>query len=136
MKKWHNFVNEQKDSSRVCKVILFNGDKILFLVSNTDPFTGQIDLPGGHIHYGELDIEGLIRETREETGLILKNANKLTQIGNITFFWAQLPTGNIELSNEHSAYHIASLDEIIKKGYEVAEKYETAIKMAYEEVNK
>ena len=136
MRKWHNFINESKDSSRVSKVILFNGDKILFLVSKNEPYVNELDLPGGHIHYGEDPVEGLIRETREETGLILKNANELVQNKNITFYWGNLPSGQITLSDEHSDYHISSYDEIMKKGFKISNQYAEAINLAYQEVNK
>jgi len=136
MRKWYRFINEQKDSNRVSKVILFNGSKILFLISKNGPFAEQLDLPGGHIRHGEDSITGLYRETKEETGLNIRNVNELLQIDNITFYWGTIPNEPITLSDEHSAYHISSFDEIIRKGYTISDKFSEAINLAYEEVNK
>jgi len=136
MRKWHKFVNEQKDSNRVSKVVLFSGNKILFLISKNGPFAEQLDLPGGHIRHGEDSITGLYRETKEETGLNIRNVNELLQIDNVTFYWGTLPGEPITLSDEHSAYHISNFGEIIKKGYTISDKLSEAINLAYEEVNK
>ena len=62
MRKWFKFITEQKDSRKVSKVILFSGDKILLLTSAHEPFVGNLDLPGGHLHYNEDPVEGLVRE--------------------------------------------------------------------------
>lgn len=136
MKKWHNFVNQQKDSNKVAKIILFNGDKILLLVSEHPEFKNKLDLPGGHIHYNEGITEGLQREVKEETGLIITEFNEVHNDGNITFFWGHMPEGNVTLSDEHSAYHLLSIDEIGKKGYEMSDILFNAVKKAFELVFK
>ena len=94
MKKWHNFVNEQKDSSKVAKIILFNGEKVLLLLSNHPEFKGSLDLPGGHIHYREEPLDGLRREVKEETGLVITDHKKLYEFGNITYYMGQMPNLN------------------------------------------
>ena len=136
MRKWYKFINEQKDSNRVSKVVLFSGDKILFLISKNGPFAEQLDLPGGHIHHGEDSITGLYREVKEETGLNIRNVRDLLQIDNITFYLGELPNEPITLSDEHSAYYISNFHEILKKGYIMSDILSKAVNLAYEEINK
>ena len=121
MRKWYKFINEQKDSNKVAKIVLFSGDKILLLISEHPDFKGTLDLPGGHIQYNEPPTEGLRREVKEETGLIVTDYNEIHHDGNLIFFWGRLPKGNIVLSSEHSAYHLLNIDEIGEKGYKISD---------------
>jgi len=127
MKKWHNFVSEQDDSNKVAKIILFNGEKILLLLSNH---------PGGHIHYREDPADGLRREVKEETGLIVNNYTKLYEFGTITYYMGQMPKGNIKLSKEHTDYFFFTIDEINNKGYPISKQFYSAIKEAYHQMFK
>jgi 8-oxo-dGTP diphosphatase len=52
-------------------VILKDG-KILLIKRKNEPFKGKWALPGGFIEYGEKVEDAVIREVREETGLITK----------------------------------------------------------------
>lgn len=136
MRKWHNFVNEQKDSDKVAKIVLLQGDKILFLISGHGPFEGQLDFPGGHLHYNEDISTGLQREVKEETNLVIHTFHKIHENGRLTFFWGNLPAGTIRLSDEHSSYELKTLDEINKKGYKISELFVEAAKIAVEEAIK
>ena len=136
MKKWHNFINEQKDSNKVAKIVLFSGDKVLLLVSEHPDFKGKLDLPGGHIHYKEPPTEGLRREVKEETGLIVTDYYELHHDGNLILFWGRIPKGNITLSDEHSAYFLLHIDEIGEKGYKMSDVLYNAVKKAYEVAGK
>ena len=136
MKKWHNFVNQQDDSSKVAKIILFNGEKILLLLSNHPNFYKSLDLPGGHIHYGEQPEEGLRREVKEETGLIVTDYRKLYEFGPVTYFMGQIPKGDITLSREHSDYFFLTVDQINKKGYDISKQFYNAILEAYSQMHK
>jgi 8-oxo-dGTP pyrophosphatase MutT (NUDIX family) len=136
MRKWHKFINEQKDSSKVAKMVLFSGDKILLLVSNSEHFMGKLDLPGGHLHHNEDPTEGLRREIKEETGLIVTDYRELHEDGNLIFFWGHLPKGDVTLSEEHSAYYLLHIDEISEKGYKMSDILFNAVKKAYELVQK
>ena len=51
----------------VCAVI--DGDKILLLKRNNDPYKGHWCLPGGKIEFGEHISEAALREIKEETDL-------------------------------------------------------------------
>ena len=134
IRKWHKFINEQKDSNNIVKIVLLQGEKILCLISDYEPYINEIDLPGGHIHYNEDPGEGLRREVREETCLIINNFDKLNfKHGNIMFFWGNMPeTEKIQISDEHSAYYFLTLDEIMKSGNKISDKFLEAIKEALE----
>lgn len=136
MKKWHNFINRQKDSDQVAKIILFNGDKILLLLTALGPFKGQLDLPGGHLHYNEDPERGLQREVREETGLRISGFTKIYRDDRIHFYYGELPDQDIVLSHEHHGYSILHLDEINKDEYEISDIFLRAIKEAYKLVQK
>ena len=66
---------EDKDSDLVVKVVLFCGDKALFLKNDKG-----WDLPGGHLKESEVETPevGAKREIKEETTL---NVDRLTKIG-------------------------------------------------------
>jgi 8-oxo-dGTP diphosphatase len=49
-------------------VILFDGD-LLVVRRGRPPAAGQWSLPGGRVEPGELLVEAVVREVREETGL-------------------------------------------------------------------
>jgi len=136
MKKWHNFINKQKDSDQVAKVILFSGDKILALRTALGEFKGQLDLPGGHLHYNEEPETGLQREVKEETNLLLTSFTKIYRDDRIHFYWGLLPDQDITLSHEHSGYNLLHLDEIATEGYEISDIFLKAIKEAYKLVQK
>ena len=136
MRKWHNFISEQDDSNKVAKIILFNGDKILLLLSTHPDFEGYLDLPGGHIRYREEILDGLRREVKEETGLIVTDYRKLYEFGNVTYFMGEMPKGNIKLSDEHEDYYFLTIDEINKKGYKMSKQFYDAILEAYSQMHK
>jgi 8-oxo-dGTP pyrophosphatase MutT (NUDIX family) len=136
MKKWHNFVNEQKDSNKVAKIILFNGEKILVLLSEHPQFQGTLDLPGGHIHYREDPVVGLQREVKEETGLIITNYKKLYEFGNTSYYFGEIPKGEVVLSDEHSDYFFLTIDEINRKGFKISQHFMNAIKEAYAQMHR
>ena len=136
MRKWHNFVNEQDDSNKVAKIILFSGEKILLLLSNHPKFYGSLDLPGGHIQYGEEPEDGLRREVKEEIGLIVTNYKKLYEFGTVTYYMGEIPKGNIKLSDEHSDYFLLTVDQINKKGYKMSKQFYNAILEAYNQMDK
>ncbi|MDH7506905.1 MAG: NUDIX hydrolase [Candidatus Thermoplasmatota archaeon] len=52
-------------------VIIKNG-KILLIKRKNEPFKGKWALPGGFVEYGEKVEEAIVREIKEETGLITK----------------------------------------------------------------
>ncbi len=51
--------------------LIFNRDKILLVERGKEPFKGYWSLPGGVLETGETLEQGIIREVREETGLVV-----------------------------------------------------------------
>jgi 8-oxo-dGTP pyrophosphatase MutT (NUDIX family) len=108
IEEWRRFLTkENKDSSRVTKIVLVNSEnKVLFLkrTGYVEKYAGQWDLPGGHVHVGEKLIDGLKRELEEETGLVVPRPSIFTKIENLYFFKGTYERGKIVLSSEHSEY--------------------------------
>ncbi len=118
-------------------------DKVLVLKrSKKEKFhTGAYDLPGGHMDKGESVIECLKREIKDETGLTVqigdilaireypKEHEMFDKIKALRFI-AYYQSGEVELSEEHSAFQWLTFEEVKQKladdGYE-QEKKETIL---------
>jgi 8-oxo-dGTP diphosphatase len=57
------------DVVQVVGVALVEGDRVLVAQRADGPFAGQWEFPGGKVEPGETDLEGLVRECREELGV-------------------------------------------------------------------
>ncbi len=107
---------KKKDSQRVAKVVIIDGDEILLLKRSNylKKHKGEWDLPGGHLHIGE-DIEaGLKREVYEETGLSIEGPEFVFKKGNDSFFIVKSKYSEITLSKEHRSWARKKADEISK----------------------
>ena len=112
------------DTRFSAKAVMHKNGKILLLLNDMG-----WDLPGGHIHEGESAEAGLIREVREETGLIIKDPKQLQfKHGNKTFFSAALPPGEVTLSDEHSKHSLYKFDEL--SDIKISDFFVSAIKEA------
>ncbi len=58
-----------KNSAPTASILIVRGDKVLLARRGFPPFKGKFDVVGGFLKYGEQPIRGVLRETREETGL-------------------------------------------------------------------
>jgi len=58
--------------------ILSKGDKVLLGKRLAGPKTGYYGLPGGHIEFGETNLDACKRELEEETNLKVGNLEKVT----------------------------------------------------------
>jgi len=133
IKKWCKYLKKSEDSRYVAKIILFVGDKILFLISDIERFKGNLDLPGGHVHHGEDLIVALKREVKEETGLSIKNPTIFRHEDDITYYYSKLSSDrvkNIKLSFEHSEYKLLTLDQVQKEKYPITPNFLKAAKDA------
>ena len=104
-----------KDTSIVAKVVLIDQNKRVLLLKRSDyvqKFSGDWDLPGGHLKPDETLEDGLTRETHEETGLYIKNPTFLSNIDNLHFFYAMYDSQEIVLSHEHTDYKFFKKDEL------------------------
>ncbi len=52
--------------------VIVDEGRVLLVRRGTEPFKGHWSLPGGLLELGESIAEGVIREVREETGLVVK----------------------------------------------------------------
>ncbi|XP_047973902.1 geranyl diphosphate phosphohydrolase-like [Salvia hispanica] len=64
------------------QVILLKGNKVLMGRRHTVVGDAHFALPGGHLEFGESFEECAYREVKEETGLEIKGAEKLTIVSN------------------------------------------------------
>lgn len=58
-------------------IIPFPEDKILLIKRNTVPFVGYWALPGGRMDLGEILEQTVVRECKEETGLVVAIVRKI-----------------------------------------------------------
>ena len=52
--------------------IIIEGDRVLLVKRAHPPIQGQWSIPGGVLEVGEMVREAAVRESREETGLLVK----------------------------------------------------------------
>ncbi len=99
--------------------LLIKEGKILLIKKSCGPYTGQLDLPGGGLEYGETPEETLKREFIEETGILVKKY-KLYDANAVRFVWNHK---NEELDCYHIGifYKIQEYENDIKKEIEVDE---------------
>ncbi len=120
------------DTDYVSKVVILSKTNrfLILRVSMNEKYLGQWDLPGGHLIVGENPEDGLIRETYEETGLIIKNPTKMYVEGKVTFYFTKMPVGTIKLSEEHDKYKFLRLEQI--EDYDISDKFRRAINKAFD----
>ncbi|MDH5533113.1 MAG: NUDIX hydrolase [Candidatus Pacebacteria bacterium] len=107
------------------KVVVFNSNnEILFLKrSNKCARAGGWDFPGGALEEEEAE-EGIVRETREETGLEIEDVAPISLITHLRDdpqssilligYKANLKSGEVRLSWEHDQYKWVSVEEALK----------------------
>ena len=90
----------------------------------------QWGYPGGKIEEGETPLEAAIRETREETTLVVKNPRYLGQFSAVEAYLGEDYTGTVEIDFEHTDWAWVSPQELSQ--YDLApnvmEIYEKAVK--------
>jgi len=130
---WRHYILEDMDTEQVRKAVLVNDeDKVLILKSSdkNEKHAGEWDLPGGHIHEGEGDIEGLKREVKEETGLDIASPEMVLDDGRKKFYKTSQYRGTIELSDEHTEYKWVTIEEL--DSYTIGAKFVKAAKAAFD----
>ena len=70
-------------SSATAAFILNSKGELLVVRRAKDPAKGTLDLPGGFVDNGETGEQGIIREIKEETGLVIQQVEYLFSIPNI-----------------------------------------------------
>ena len=128
---WRHYILEDMDTEQVRKAVLVNDeDKVLILKSSdkNEKHAGEWDLPGGHIHEGEGDIEGLKREVKEETGLDIANPEMVLDDGRKKYYKSREYSGTIEISDEHTEYEWVTIEEL--DSYTIGAKFVEAARAA------
>ena len=96
----------------------YEGKLLILQRGMTDPWMPNcFSLPGGGLEEGENIFRGLIRETKEETGL---HPDMITHIktiksksmGEINFFAGRLLSDKVELCTENQSYQFISANQI------------------------
>ena len=128
---WRHYLLEDMDTEQVRKAVLVNDeDKVLILKSSdkNEKHAGEWDLPGGHIHEGEDDIEGLKREVKEETGLDIASPEMVLDDGRKKYYKTREYSGTIEISDEHTEYEWVTIEEL--DSYTIGAKFVEAARAA------
>ena len=128
---WRHYLLEDMDTEQVRKAVLINDeDKVLILRSSdkNEKHAGEWDLPGGHIHEGEGDIEGLKREVEEETALDITSPELVLHDGRKKYYKTREYSGTIELSDEHTEYEWVTIEEL--DSYNIGAKFVKAARAA------
>lgn len=120
---------EAKDTNRVAKVILTRGNQVLLLRGASDFYENTWDLPGGHIQEGEEEMTAAARETKEETGLEVKDLEEVLDTPQIIYYKARLPGGEIKLSSEHTAHKMVDQNTIDNE--DISQEFKTAVKQSF-----
>lgn len=81
-KRVTNFEYYLNPSAAVAAFILNSRGQLLTLRRSKAPAKGTLDLPGGFVDIGENINEALMREVKEETGLIVSEFNFFTTLPN------------------------------------------------------
>ena len=103
------------DISTVAKVVIIdNKDRVLFLKRSNymDKFSGEWDLPGGHLKGNESLFEGLEREVEEETGLSVSEPKLISIDNNLHFFYCNYDSRPVKISHEHTEYRFFDKNDL------------------------
>ena len=125
MEEWREFMTERNNREVGSCIIVDNKDRVLVLLrGTTDRWKpGWWDLPGGHLDGEETPIEGATREAHEESGLTVRNLQKVDMkpMGRIVkyFFVTRDYDGTVSLEPnpktgiiEHDEYRWVTLEEL------------------------
>ena len=121
----------KNDSTEVAKIVLIDQkQRALFLKRSNyvKKYAGEWDLPGGHLKEDENIIQGLKRETKEETQLEIREPIFLMKLDNLNFFYEKYNSQPVKISHEHTDYKFFSIKELDK-----SEKFQRIAIKAIEE---
>ena len=99
---------------QVAKVIIISDDRVLMLKRSNyvDKYSGEWDLPGGHIKVGEELVAGMKREVKEETDLDIENPIFIEKIDNLDFYYCSYDDKPIKISHEHTSFRFFRREEL------------------------
>ncbi len=102
------------DSSQVAKVVIIGEEGILMLKRSdyVDKYSGEWDLPGGHIQIGEQLSVGMKREVKEETDLDIEEPIFIEKIDNLNFYYCSYNNKPIKISHEHTGFRFFKKEDL------------------------
>lgn len=83
---------------------------LLLIHKAKGPYTGQLDLPGGGIEFGEAPEETVVREFLEETGLAVEVLNLAGTFSKVSRWVNEAGTARIEGHHLGFFYRVAEAD--------------------------
>jgi len=119
-----------KEPGIAVKAFIINENDELLLIKRRESDSnaaGAWEIPGGRLNSGENPFEGLKRETKEETELDIEILNPLNiqyftkddkQKITMLIFLCKPLSNSIKLSEEHTEYIWADLDQALSKIHE------------------
>jgi 8-oxo-dGTP pyrophosphatase MutT (NUDIX family) len=106
-----------KNRQKIAGVVVFNSEGKVLILDRGDKW----DLPKGHVEPEETFLEGALRECFEETGLHHQENLDIHPYHYISIpskkwlrFYLGFSDAEIELSDEHEAYHWVSVSEAVR----------------------
>ena len=88
---------------------------------------------GGHIEEGETPEAGAVRETLEETNLVIHSPKELLQLGQVMVYYSDSFDGEVEIDFEHTDWAWASYDEL--DNYDITPNLKDTVKLALDKIN-
>lgn len=121
------------NTAAACGAILRRRREILLLRRRTAPGKGMLDFPGGFIDPGESAEVALVREIREEIGVVARDLEYLTSepnryhYGGVTYntcdliFTGELPAGPLKIQeSEVAGFELVPLEAVAQRLEEIA----------------
>lgn len=108
------FVYYFNPSAATVALIFNERNELLVCRRAKEPAKGTLDLPGGFVDMHETGEEGVIREVKEETGLIVKEATYLFSLPNI-YIYSGFPVHTLDmffLCKVEDTEHFKAMDDV------------------------
>lgn len=121
------FVYYFNSSAATVAFILNPKNELLVCRRAKDPAKGTLDLPGGFIDMFETGEEGVIREVREETGLIVKEAIYQFSLPNL-YIYSGFEVHTLDmffLCKVDDTTHIEAMDDVADCSFIPVEEIDT-----------
>lgn len=138
------FIYYFNPSSATVAVILNTNKEILIATRKNDPAKGSLDLPGGFVDMYESAEEAVIREVKEESGLVVLSTQYLFSIPN-TYIYSDFEVQTTDLfflCKIEEGAHFAALDDVLDLRFISIDKLNTtnfglaSIKKGIEKIKK
>lgn len=88
--------------------LLIHDGKMLLIKKSRGPYTGKLDLPGGKLEHGEILELALARELNEETGVIVKQSELISNMTTTVTF--EYEGESIDMYHVGLIYNITEYD--------------------------